>query len=184
MDNELTNLLPPERQSALSREYLLRLSVVVAALITTLTFTAALLLIPTYIFLGQSASAKATRLASIESILSSSDEKTLSAQLATLSSDAAMLIELGNVPSVSAVLRAALAVSHPGIALSGLAYTPAEAKTPGTLAITGAATTRDALRTYQLAIQSAPFAAAANLPVSAYAKDTDIAFTITVTLNP
>jgi hypothetical protein len=184
MDNELTNLLPPERQSALSREYLLRLGVVVAALITALTFAAALLLVPTYIFLGQSASAKATRLASIESVLSSSDEKTLSAQLAALASDAAALVELGNIPSASAILRTALAVPHPGITLSGLTYTPSEAKVPGTLAITGTAATRDALRTYQLAVQSASFAAAADLPVSAYAKDTDITFTITVTLTP
>lgn len=184
MDNELTNLLPPERQSALSREYVLRLGVVVAALITVLTFAAALLLVPTYIFLGQSASAKATRLASIESVLSSSDEKTLSAQLAALTRDAAVLVELGNIPSASAVLRTALAIPHSGVTLSGLTYTPSEAKVPGTLAITGTAATRDALRTYQLAVQSASFATAANLPVSAYAKDTDITFTITVTLTP
>ncbi|MFA6519367.1 MAG: hypothetical protein WCT41_00890 [Candidatus Paceibacterota bacterium] len=184
MDNELTNLLPPERQSALSREYLLRLGVVVAVMITALTFAAALLLVPTYIFLNQSASAKATRLASIESTLSSSEEKTLSEQLATLARDAAALVALGDIPSASGILRTALAVPHPGIALSGLAYTPAEAKVPGTLAITGIAATRDALRTYQLAVQSAPFAAEANLPVSAYAKDANITFTITVTLAP
>jgi hypothetical protein len=57
-------------------------------------------------------------------------------------------------------------------------------KAPGTLSVSGIAVTRGALRAYQLALQSAPFAVAANLPVSAYAKDTDIAFTITVTLTP
>jgi len=184
MDNELTNLLPPERQSALSREYLLRLGVVVAVMITALTFAAALLLVPTYIFLSQNSSAKTIRLARIESVLSSAEEKALSEQLAALARDASVLIALGEVPSASVILRTALAVPHPGIALSGLAYTPAESKTPGTLAITGIATTRDALRTYQLAMQSASFAAAANLPVSAYAKDTNITFTITVTLTP
>ena len=184
MDNELTNLLPPERQRALSREYLLRLGTVAAALITILTFAAALLLLPTYMFLGQSAAAKGAHLANVENILSSSDEKTFSARLAVLSSDAAALLALGSIPSASTIVRTALAIQRPGITLSGFGYTPATAKVPGTLAITGTAATRDALRSYQLALSSAPFAAAANLPVSAYAKDADITFTITVTLTP
>jgi hypothetical protein len=38
------------------------------------------------------------------------------------------------------------------------------------------------LRSYQLALQGASFARAVDLPVSAYAKDADIAFTVTITL--
>lgn len=184
MDNELTNLLPLERQQALSRGYFVRLGVVISMLLTILTGIAALLLLPTYIFLVQSAASKQEHLANIESTLSSSDEKTLSARLATLSNDVATLAALGRNPSASTVLRTALAVPRPGVALSGFVYTPAAGKIPGTLAITGVAVTRNALRAYQLALQSAPFAAAADLPVSAYAKDTDIEFTITVTLAP
>lgn len=184
MDNELTDLLPPERQQALSRGYLLRLGVVVAILITALTVIAGLLLVPTYVLLLQSAAAKQAHLTNIESILSSADEKTLSAHLAALSNDAAVLMALGKVPAASTILRAALAVSRPGVTLSGFTYVPAAPKNPGTLAITGVATTRDALRSYQLALQSAPFSAGANLPVSAYAKDANIPFTVTVTLSP
>lgn len=184
MDNELTNLLPPERQRALSRDYLLRLGVVAAILATALFISAGLLLLPSYVFLTQSAAAKEDRLAGLESVLSTADEKALSAQLAALSSDAAVLTALGKTPSASATIRAALSVSRPGVVLSGFSYAPAAGKTPRTLALSGIAVTRDALRTYQLALQSAPFAVAANLPVSAYAKDSDIPFTITVTLSP
>ncbi len=184
MNNELTDLLPWERQQALSREYLLRLGVLVAVLITALTVIAGLLLVPTYMFLLQNAAAKQAHLTNIESILSSADEKTLSAHLAALSNDAAVLMALGATPSASAILRAALAVARPGVTLSGLTYIPAVLKNPGTLAITGIATTREALRSYQLVLQSAPFSAGANLPVSVYAKDADIPFTITVILSP
>lgn len=184
MDDKLTNLLPIERQQALFREYFLRLSVVFVALVTALTLVAAMLLLPTYLFLTQSAATKASRLSNIESVLASSDEKILSAHLASLSNNATVLLTLGEAPSTSAILRFALAIPRAGISLSGFAYVPAAGNIPGSLAISGTAQTREALRSYQLALESTPFAASADLPVSAYAKDTNIEFTITVTLTP
>lgn len=184
MPNELTNLLPHERRRALRRSYFLRLGVVSALLVTALTGAAAALLIPTYLLLVESARAKETRLANIEATLASADEATLSARLAALSGNVALLTALSRAPSASAVLREALAVPHPGVTLWNFAYTPAAGGKKGTLAIGGISSTRGALRTYQLALQGAPFSAGADLPVSAYAMDTDSAFTITVTLAP
>lgn len=182
MNDGPINLLPLERQRSLSREYVLRVGVIIAILVATLFLIAGLLLVPTYVLLSQSASTKKVRLADIESTLSFSNEKELSAQLARLSRDAAMLLALGKTQSPTTVVRKILVVSHPGVALSGFSYSPATEKAPGTLAITGTAASRDALRTYQLALQKVDFISAANLPVSAYAKDTDITFTITATL--
>jgi len=184
MDDTLTNLLPLERQRALSREYFLRLGVVVIVLITVLIIVAGLLLLPTYLYLTKSAVTKQVHLTNVESILSSSNEAELSVRLTALSRDAAILSALEDTPSASAILRSALAVPRVGITVTSLAYTPAEKGTPGTLGISGVAATRDALRAYQLALQKDPLAAAANLPVSAYAKDTNISFTIIVTLEP
>ncbi len=184
MHSELTNLLPPERKRALSRDYALRVSAIAAVLVTALAGAAAVLLVPTYVFLTGSANAKKIHLASIESTLFSADEAALSARLATLSSDAATLVALSSSLFVSSVVREALAIARPGITLSNFLYTPAQDKISGTLALSGSAETRAALRNYQLALQDAPFAASAVLPVSAYAKDADIAFTITVTLAP
>ncbi|HQT82789.1 MAG: hypothetical protein B7W98_00190 [Parcubacteria group bacterium 20-58-5] len=184
MHNELTNLLPQERQRAFAHDYFLRLSVIGVVLLTILVLIAALLLVPTYVFLAQSESAKTARLATMESALSSANETALSARLVALSSDAATLTALADAPSASAILRSLLAVSRSGVTLSGLAYTPAAGSTAGTVAVSGVAATRDALRNYQLALQGAPTVASATLPVSAYASDTDIAFSITVTLSP
>lgn len=184
MHNELTNLLSSERQRALARNYFLRFGVVCIMFLIMLTFVSAVLLVPTYVYLAKSVSAKEAHLATIESAFSSASEKELSARLAALSSDVAILTALADAPSVSKIMSAVLAVSRPGITLSSFTYTPAEGKTPGTLIISGTAMTRDALRNYQLALQSAPFAVSATLPVSAYAEDTYIAFTITVTLAP
>lgn len=184
MRNELTNLLPFERQRALMRDYFLRTGVVGALLLSALVLVAAVLLLPTYQLLSQSMSAKQARLSTMESRFSSSSESTLSARLTALTEDTAILAKLADVPSVSTIIRDLLATPRPGIALSGLVYAAADQASSGTLAVSGTAKTRESLRNYQLALQGASFARAAALPVSAYAKDSDISFTISITLAP
>ena len=184
MHNELTNLLPPERQRAFRQDYFIRLGVVVAVLATALVLSAAVLLLPTYVFLSESDRVETEHLAAIESTATSSDSTAFSAQLTTLSNNAAALSALADATSVSSIIAAVLTIPRPGVTLSGFAYTPATSKNQETLAISGSAKTRDTLRSYQLALQRASFASAANLPVSTYAKDSDIPFTITVTLAP
>lgn len=192
MYSNMTNLLPPERRRLLVRDYRVRLAVVALSFIIVLTCIAAILLLPTYIFLTKKVSTSETRLAGIESTLTSSDEKSLSVRLAALTNNVTALGALGNVPSASAFIRDALAVPHTDISISSIAYVPAMkiqykkpvGSKPGTLTIVGVAATRDALRNYQLALQNAPFAQSVNLPVSAYAQDIDITFTITITLAP
>jgi len=184
MHNTLTDLLPPERRSALFREYLMRLGVVIIWFVTTLTLVSMVLLLPTYVFLSGSIRAKEAHLANIESTLSSTNEVALSARLTALSTNADALIALAHVSSASEIIRSVLALSRPGITLSGFNYTPAEGKTPGTVAVSGTAATRAALRSYQLELSAAKAILSADLPVSAYAKDVDIDFTIIVTLAP
>lgn len=184
MPNELTDLLPRSRREALSREYRFRLGVVSLILFSALVLTAAMLLVPTYVFLARSAHVKEAHLASIKSVLASSDEAALATRLAALSGDTAALLSLAKRASVSGILNAVLNVSRAGIILSGFVYTPAADKGSDTLAISGIAATRDALRSYQIVLQNTSFVTSAELPVSAYAKDANIAFTITLILAP
>jgi len=184
MSTDRVNLLPANRIRVLTRDYYIRLGVVVLVLATVLAGIAALLLLPTYIFLSASLRTADVRLASASSTLSSSDGATFSARLSALSSNAAMLNALANAPSVSAIVRAALGVSRQGIAVSSVTYTRGAGSKPSVITISGMAATRNALRKYQLALQGAPFARAVDLPVSVYAKDTDNVFTATITLAP
>jgi hypothetical protein len=184
MPNDFTNLMPPERQRSLSRDYTIRLSVLALWFIATLAVVAGILTIPTYVYLTHSAEAKQTQLTAIEAKSSATNEANLTTRLAALSHSAEALSKLGKSASVSSIIRTALAIPRSGIAISGLAYTPLTGKTPSSLTITGTAATRDALRNYQIAIQNTSFAKAADLPVSAYAKDSNIPFSISITLNP
>lgn len=184
MHSDLIDLLPSERKNTLAREYVLRRSVVSLVFVTLLTIVAALLLLPTYVLLSGSARAKEAHLATIESTFSSTSGTTFSARLAKLSDNVAILSALAHAPSASATLRSALAIARPGVTLSTIAYTPAEVAGSGKLVLSGIAATRAALRSYQLMLSSASFVSSANLPVSAYAKDTNITFSITVALAP
>jgi hypothetical protein len=182
MRNNFTNLVPPERRHALRRDHYLRLSVTAGIFITLLVIAAILLLIPTYVLLTESIAAKQEHITIIESSPSSNTEKTLTARLQALNSSSQTLAALEKIPSASGIIRQVLGVSRPNITLYTFAYTPPGSKTPGTLVLSGKARSREALRNYQLALQSASFVKSADLPVSAYAQDSDISFTITVTL--
>ncbi len=182
--NELTNLLPVARKNKIVRDYHLRVGVVLVALFTVLVLAAGILLVPTYVYLTGDVLGKEARLTTMKETLASSDGLSLSSRLAALSNDAAILLSFSNKSSASSIVRSVLGVSRPGITLSGFTYTPAVGKTPSTLLLAGTATTRDTLRNYQLALQSAPFAQSVELPVSAYAKDANISFSLTITLTP
>lgn len=184
MANELTNLLPEARKELIVREYRFRLGVVAALLLSLLVGVAAILLVPTYIFLVANTNAKETRLTDIKASLSSGEEVALSKRLSTLSSNASSLISLSKTSSVSVLLRSVLAVPRTGITLSGFTHTAATGKLNGALTLSGIAATRDVLRNYQLALQNESFVSSAELPVSVYAQDSNIAFTITISLKP
>jgi hypothetical protein len=142
----------------------------------------ALLLLPTYIFLSGNLQEKQSRLTNIQSSLSSSEETNLPARLTALSNSATTIIALSKKPSPSDAVRGMLSISRPGIRLSAFTYTPGTASS--TLLVTGTAETRDALRNYQIALQNMPSVTSAKLPVSVYAQDTEIPFTITTILVP
>ncbi len=184
MMSDLTNLLPEERRRALDRGYLLRLGTVAILAVVLLFACAAALLVPTEVFLADAINTKNARLTVLNNSLDSADAAALSARLATLGNNVSAVSTLATVPHASSVMSEILAIVHPSIVLTGFTYVPPVKKAPATIAVSGTAATRDALRSYQLALQSAPFASAVDLPVSAYAQDANISFTMTVTLAP
>lgn len=187
--DELTNLLPLERQKTLRHYYFIRVGVVGTLLFVALLGAASVLLLPTYVLLSQTEASKQAILHSAATALSSSDEQSLSARLLALTENAKMLASLGASASVSTRFATLLAAPRVGITISGLTYIAGTGQKgsakpiPATMTIVGTSATRDTLRNYQLALQSVPFVAAAVLPVSAYAQSTDIPFTISLTLS-
>lgn len=181
---ELTNLLPVSRVRAFRRAYFMRLAVVALALAAVVVVAHGFLLAPSYLYAARETAREQRQLDAISASLATTEEKQVSARLSALRDNVTYLGHLGAAPTASAVLRAVLAVPRPGITIGGISFTPAAAKSQ--MILTGTATTRGALRQYDQALATLPFVTSADLPISAYAKDTDIPFTITLmgTLQP
>ncbi|MEA2701798.1 MAG: hypothetical protein QOE22_507 [Candidatus Parcubacteria bacterium] len=187
MPSELTNLLPEARKRRFRRQYFLRLGTVTFLLLVLLALLHAALLLPTYLYArGEVARAEAG-LATFNAAGDAAGEAEVVARQARLKAATGNLSRLGTAPAASAPLRAVLAVPRPGIALTGFTFAaPASANATARMQVSGVAASRDALRQYVAALGALPFVTGADLPISAYAKETDIEFTITLagTLRP
>lgn len=183
MTEQSINMLPPARRERLAREYFVRLGVLFLSLVTVMTVVASVLLIPTYIYLTQNLEARQQYAASLGDGGATSLTE-ISERRKALASRVATLTPLMTEPSVSELVRNVLAAPRTGVAILSLSYSRGVATNPGVLLVSGTAATRDALQAYQRTLQAAPYVSTAEVPVSAFAKDADLPFTITVTPAP
>ncbi len=180
MFSELINLIPPDMTSAFRREYFVRLAAVACLVAAAAVTIHGILLAPAYIFVEAQAASGQARLSKLSSSLNTAEEKQLDARLAALASDTAYLSQLGSKPFASVALSAILSVPRPGIHLSGFTYIAPDQSGTGHMTLSGVSDTRETLRQYVLALQAVPFISSADLPVSAYAQDKGIPFTISL----
>ncbi len=181
MSIERTNLLPTPRIKMARRNYFLRLTTVAVLLLALLVVVEAVFLLPTYLYLKQKENAAATQLSQLSASSQTSGEKSVEAQLNILQSEAGYLAKLNQASSASATIRALLAVPRVGVTLDGFTFTPASNGTPATTELSGIATTREALQSYNTALGQLPFVSSANFPIGDYAQESNIQFTITLT---
>ncbi len=182
MHPELTNLLPASFIRDLRHGYFLRVLTVGIFLAVFLVLVHGLLLIPSYLYASSRVASEQKDLDALTNSLQTSEEKEASTRIAALRTNVTYLSRLGTLPRASATVRSLLAVPRSGIRLGGFTFTaPATAADAGKMSLMGVATTRDSLRLYTLALQQLPFVASVDLPISAYAKESDIPFTITLT---
>jgi hypothetical protein len=180
--SELTNLLPTESKRAFRRSYFLRLTTIVLLFLALLGLINALLLLPTYLYARDEVNSESVQLNRLTKSLATSEEQEAQTELSNLQSEATYLEQLSATPTASAVIQALLAVPHQGISLNGFIFTTsAVASSPNTMQISGVAGTREELLNYDQSLSALPFVTNANLPISDYASDSDIPFTITLT---
>ena len=181
MSLDVINLLPPEKKRAFRRGYFLRLATVAVLLIAALVIVHAVLLLPSSIYLSVVREARERELAAIAESAASETSAT-SIRLAKLKEDAVYLTRLGEAPAASAAVQSVLLVPRQGIRITSITFAPSTGNAAdGVMTVSGIASTREALRSYNLALSNAPFVSKAELPISSYAAEADIQFTITLT---
>jgi hypothetical protein len=180
--HELTNLLPRAGQRSLRRGYFLRLLNVIVGLAVIALIIHGILLAPSYLYARAEVKREQAELDRISSSSSSAEERSIQTHIASVKGDITYLGRLSTLPTASGAIRAVLQVPHTGIHITGFTFTaPNGSSHTAQMSVTGTANTRDVLRQYVQALGQLSYVSNADLPISAYAKDSDIPFTITLT---
>lgn len=179
MTPNLTNLLPADRTRSLRRVYFVRLAVVSVLLIAGVAVVHGVLLLPSYLFVQHEVNERRTELALLSERLSGTEEKEVSARVEALGNDAEYLASLATSPKASAAVRAVISLPREGVRLLGFSFmTNAEG---ASMTVSGIAATRESLRRFEQTLAAQSYIETADLPISAYAKERDIPFMITLT---
>ncbi len=180
MHRELLNLLPADRARRAKRDYFIRLGVVSLVALAGVVIASGALLVPTYLYVNQQVAMRQERIATLDSELGATQGKETSKRLAALGSTAGYLARLATTTTATAALRGVLATPRAGITLSGFTYAAPAGAAKGKMSVKGVAATRESLRAYNDALTALPFVSLVDLPISAYAKERDIPFVITL----
>lgn len=175
------NLLPESRKKALSRMYSMRLAVVGVLLFSGVLLTHSVLTIPVILHHYQAAEESAVLLSGLTEQLAGSGEQEVSERVKVLNETGAQLTHIATAATASGAVRAVASVQHPGVRITGFSFTQGSTESARQMKIMGRATSREALRVYANALGTVPYIATVDLPISAYAKETDIDFAIVLT---
>jgi hypothetical protein len=183
MTPDCMNLLPEGRRRAFRQVYFVRLGTVTLLILCAVLAMHAVFLLPSYLLLGVQVREREAELAHLATTQAQGGAEEIAARVTALGTEAAYLGTLAETPKASTDVMRVIALPREGVTLAGFSYAPDDAGS-ARLMVHGTAATRDALRRYEERVRAAPFVRAAELPISAYAKERDIAFTLTLTLAP
>jgi len=183
MSIELTNLLPSERRHTLARDYLLRLATLSLGALVLLIAVHGVLLLSAYAYVHEQQGVQEKRLTALSEQRADSGFNDLSARIALFTERATALQLVQKAPTASEALRAVGEVSRRGITLSSFAFTAGQKGTPGRMTVAGTASTRESLRSFDAALGALPSVKTTDLPLSSYAKESAIPFSIVLTFN-
>ena len=179
MIDKHTNLISEDRIRFFKRRYYLRLLTVVISVGAVLTLFHGVLLLPTYLYAKDSADALQKEIALFVATNGREEAQSVGERITALETKAQAIEQILATPSASALLRSVLAVPQGGIEVSRLSISGGEQERR--MSISGLAANRESLRDFHASLQVLSFVEHADLPLGAYALDSDIPFTITLT---
>lgn len=173
------NLLPEERVKELRRNYIARVCNVGLALLSAGTIIGGIFLLPTHAFIKGQYDAAAAELAERGIPREQAVE---SGAVMPNDGQPAVVQQLERTQPASPLLRDLMNVSRDGIVLTKIEYARAVSG-QRTVICTGKARNRDALAGFVERMKGLPTVSQVQLPVSAYAKESDLPFALTLTLQ-
>lgn len=181
MSRDLTNFLSEEKKRAFRERYLARVLTVGVCMLLVVLLAHIALMFPTYMFVRQEHDVKAKHLAEITHSAEQSQQEEISRRIASLHNNLKRLNTFTAEPHSMPKIKSVLGVAREGIHITSVSSElPGEGGGTFTMRVIGTADTREGLRAYQLALSSLPFVTSADLPLSAFAKESEIPFSITI----
>ena len=174
------NFLPPRRRRALKRFYLARFFVVCALVLSVVLVAHAVLMLPTYMQLNAAAEDRNIVFSMLEHSISGEDNQKIQSRIESVKKRSEKLNQTLAQGSASDAIRLVTQVPHTGITLQEFAFARGDTATTSRMAVTGIATSREALRTYLDVLSKTNGVSSATVPIGVYAKETDIGFTVSL----
>lgn len=159
----------------------MRLAAVACFLVALLAIVHGILLAPSYLYIKQQINLREDQLAAFAASAGKTEDKEVQGRLAVLETNAKRLIAQNERPTASAALRTVLAAPRTGIRITGFTYGPSANAEMRKMTVKGVAANREVLRSYVQVLDAIPSISTVELPISAYAKERDIEFMLTLT---
>lgn len=179
MYNKPINLLPLAQVKRVHKEYIVRLSTVVAVTFSILVFVQMALLFPSYAML-QARYSQLKITSEYLAQITAQNIQSIKTRINALNARATFFGTLSGAPSATVAIKQVLNITRNGVVLKEITYTASKDGKQAQIIISGIADDRRTLQTYQESLQAASYISSANLPVSVYAKNANIKFTITL----
>jgi hypothetical protein len=181
MKSNLTNLLSRDRIRTFHRDYFFRLATVGIVGISLVMVINMLLLLPVYMYVHGQVTNLQTRLTGIDQSTKTTEEQDVATRLHALQTNAAYLVHTKSIPQASALLTSLLTVPRVGISLTSFSLSRGTDGKNNKLVMGGTALTRESLQNYAQLLGRLPYVSSVDLPISSYAQESNIQFTITLT---
>lgn len=180
----MINLIPPEAKSVMKFEYWARVLSVWSFLFAGVGFTAALLLVPTYVLLKTQLEVLNTEFDKTR------DDAASFAQIEKDIKDANYIIDQLQKEQQalvsSRIIEGVTAATNEGITLSRFMMSAETAPKKGStqsIQVQGEAQTREALAAFKTELERSPLFETASVPISDLARDVKLPFVVTITVT-
>jgi Tfp pilus assembly protein PilN len=181
MSHDVINFLPDVQVRAFRRTYLARLASTWAVAIALVVVAHVALLTPTYLYIENEHASRVEQL-QILTAPPQEGQESLGARVEALSQNTKRLNLFLEKPRGSYFMQELLALPQKGVYIHALSIDVSTTLSNQIqMRVSGTASSREELRAYYLALSDLSFITSTDLPLSVYAKENDIPFSIGIT---
>lgn len=171
----MQNILPQQENNNLKKGYQRRFLIVLCWSVFFASLISAVIFVPVYLIGNIKTDETAGKIETKPELLK--EQQDTLAMPEKINAKAKLALSFRDLPKISEKIRF-FKDGGEGITLSSFSY-----KSPDKILITGVSKTRDTLLSFDKKLKTADFVKSTEVPVGSFAKDSDLPFSITVTLK-